>query len=290
MKHRGVYWKKQSEKFVVSFKSNGKAKTYGLFASFEDAVKRAEEVWPTLPIANRSQRVCDNCCVRISNQLFDWGKSTCKACRRTQKRTLQTPKRKCKTCGCDFVSKDKRQVVCSRECGHKGRSKGKVKYSCCVCGKQVDRYVRQQEKQAFVACGAACQKVIAGRAGKDNVRASIRAKTRWYKKRSAERRAANKWWKLCCSGFMTNKTQEDEWRRRCANAVTCMAMRAEPKETQLKDSKCDSWECSIKQQTARLRCEKKQSRLSPWKRKVLNAISSLAKRQRRRAKKQMQSS
>ena len=81
-KHRGVYWRKQSGKFVVSFRSNGKAKTYGLFASFEDAVNRAKEVWPTLPIANRSQRVCDDCCVLMSNQLFDYGKATCKACRK----------------------------------------------------------------------------------------------------------------------------------------------------------------------------------------------------------------
>lgn len=121
--------------------------------------------------------------------------------------------KQCKTCGIQFETPDKRQLVCSRECGHKGRSKGKKIYRCCVCDKQVDRYVRQQEKQKFVACSVACQKVIAGRAGKDTVRASIHAKTRWYKKRSAERRSANKWWKLCCSGFMSNKTQEDEWRR-----------------------------------------------------------------------------
>ena len=80
MKNRGVYWRKQSEKFVVSFKSNGKAKTYGLFASFDDAVKRAEEVWPTLPIANRSQRVCDCCGLKKSNQMFYWAKKTCKQC------------------------------------------------------------------------------------------------------------------------------------------------------------------------------------------------------------------
>ena len=82
MKHRGVYWRKQSGKFVVSFRSNGRAKTYGMFVLFEDAAKRAEEVWLTLPIAKRSQRVCDSCRVRMSNQSFDWGRSTCNACRK----------------------------------------------------------------------------------------------------------------------------------------------------------------------------------------------------------------
>lgn len=80
MKHRGVYWRKQSNKFVVSFKVNGKAKTYGLFAEFENAVKKSEEVWLTLPIAERSQRTCDCCGLKKSNQMFYWGKPTCKEC------------------------------------------------------------------------------------------------------------------------------------------------------------------------------------------------------------------
>lgn len=198
--------------------------------------------------------------------------------------------KQCKTCGIQFETVDKRQRVCSRECGHKGRSKGKVVYGCVVCGKHVERYVRQQERQKFVACSVACQKVIAGRAGKDVVKASMRAKKRWLRKRSAERRKANKWWGLCNSVAVAQQVYNDKWKTRCDNAVTCMALRAEPKQTYLRDAKCDSWECSIKQQTTRLRCKNKQSRLSPWQRKVLNAISSLAKRQRRREKKQMQSS
>ena len=279
MKHRGVYWRKQSEKFVVSFKSNCKAKTYGLFASFDDAVKRAEEVWPTLPIANRSQRICDKCCVLMSNQLFDWGKSTCKACRKTEKRSQQTPKRNCKTCGCDFVSKDKRQVVCSKECGHKGRVKGKVTCFCSVCGKQAERYAQQLARYKFVACSVACQKVIAGRAGKDVVKASMRAKKRWCKKRSAERRAANHWVKLCDSQLaqLNQVLQAGQvWERRCHAAIVSLRKRTKP-ECGKSSRVIETWEDAIQKAYS----EKRSCPQSIWGKKCSSIVLNLKRRQRK---------
>ena len=79
-KHRGVYWVNRRNVWVVQFRTDGKVKSFGRFSSFEDAVKRADEVWATLPVAKRSQRVCECCKQKQSNQLFYWGKSTCKAC------------------------------------------------------------------------------------------------------------------------------------------------------------------------------------------------------------------
>lgn len=258
MKHRGVYWRKQSEKFVVSFKSNGKTKTYGLFASFEDAVKRAEEVWSTLPIANRSQCVCDDCCVLMSNQLFDWGKSTCKACRRTQKRIQQTLKRKCKTCECDFVSKDKRQIVCSKECGHKGRKRERSVFKCSVCGNAVTRYADHLESYSSVACSARCQKVIAAKAGASISKANIdyekrskEARAKWHKTRSNTRRTKNEWVRTCgkqASKIKHSNAELSEWQVRCHNAVTALGQREYDigsVTTKNETDGIDTWEQSI---------------------------------------------
>ena len=201
--------------------------------------------------------------------------------------------RRCKTCGKCMNSLDVRQLVCCRACGHKGRSKGKATYSCHVCGKQVDRYVRQQQRQKFVACSTACQKVIAGRAGKDLLKASLRAKKRWRKRRSTERRAANHWVRLCDSQLakIKNSTQlEDAWEKRCNSAVVGLQRRAIAKPVSIREEECNSWKCSIQQQIVSSRQQKKQALLMPWDRKVLNAVSSLAKRRRNRFEKQTQHS
>ena len=187
--------------------------------------------------------------------------------------------KQCKTCGVHFKTVDKRQRVCSRACGHKGRSKGKAVYKCAVCGKQSERYVREQERHKFVACSVACQKVIAGRAGKDLVKASMRAKNRWYNRRSVERRAANHWVRFCGSQLARLNSvlqAEQVWERRCNAAIVSLRKRT---KSQCGKSKrvIETWDDAI--QKAYL--EKTNCPQSTWSKKCSSIVLNLKRRQRK---------
>lgn len=199
----------------------------------------------------------------------------------------------CKTCRVHFETSDKRQIVCSRACGHKGRRKQRISVLCGVCGRSVDRYEADAQKRTSFACSKKCQVRLAARSGAVMKKAAVgsakRIKAEWYDARSRDRRANNAWWKLCCSALRAIPEQ-DEWSIRCNAAVVGLQKRAIAKPVLRRKEECSSWRCSIQHQIGALRQRKKQSSLMPWDRKVLNAVSSLAKRRRKRFEKQVQHS
>lgn len=188
--------------------------------------------------------------------------------------------KQCKTCGINFKTADKRQVVCSRECGHRGRRKNRVSVTCGVCGKIVERYEAETLKRTSFACGKQCQVRMAARAGKDIVKASLRAKRKWYTKRSAERRKANGWVRLCsCQLEKLNSglKAEDVWKRRCQAAMVSLGKRAKA-GCGKKQREISTWGDAIEKAYS----EKRTCSQSKWSKKCSSIVLNLKRRQLKR--------
>lgn len=194
----------------------------------------------------------------------------------------------CKTCGKCMNSLDARKIVCSAECGHKGRSKGKAFYECAVCGKHVERYVRSQEKQSHVACSRPCQKVIAGRAGKDIVSASLKAKGAWHRNESARRRKANQWVQACdkeALSLVNANSSQTVWERKCASVSTMLRHRIllQTKQPQIDAS---TWLQQISTQLNSLNQKAKRAAQSKWALKCETTARNLRGRVERKQQRQ----
>lgn len=93
--HRGVYWKKQRGSFVVAFRIKGKSRHFGQYKTLEEAQSRANEVWPTLPIAQRAVKACPVCKITgRTGKEFYWNNSLCKKC--SQKHRIDPWNKWCK--------------------------------------------------------------------------------------------------------------------------------------------------------------------------------------------------
>lgn len=232
------------------------------------------------------QRICHQC-GRTGNGsvLFPpYHKGLCRDCVTSNRKNasdnlLQRP---CKVCGKPMRSKDKRQVTCSLECGHAGRIKPTVELGCSVCGKTVTRYASALEKRDQFACSPECQRVIAGRAGKDLKKASERAKTKWYRGRSLQRRRANKWWARCCdqSSMLLDKNDDDRWIRRCRSAATQLRYRSHETVKHKQKELPETWQEAI----IKAFVMKKQQPPEIWSKKCASVASNLKLRKRKQTR------
>lgn len=69
--------------------------------------------------------------------------------------------RKCKQCGNLLNSKDKRRVVCSKECGFAFRRLKRFEVRCCQCHKLVQRTESQIKSRSKFCCSLHCQRLYA---------------------------------------------------------------------------------------------------------------------------------
>ncbi len=287
-RHRGCHWNEQQQRWRVVFRVNGKQKQFGQFRTLEEAQNRSAEVWPTLPIAQRAIRTCSSCGkTGKAGKEFHWNKCDCKECglKRRQVGREALKNRPCKVCGKPLNTMDKRQVVCSKECGHKGRSRTTKIMSCVICGNPLRRY----DTTTNAACSITCQRTWAAsqqhmdgqdRRWKQHV---SQVKQRWYRDRSQERRNANQWVQICVTQRNSvSAAKQTEWKKRCNAAVVCLVSRCEPMIHVTRREKCSKWSGLIAGQMKQMIATIRKNSRDPWDRKVLNAVSSLAKRRRRR--------
>lgn len=294
--HHGCHWHKQHKRWRVAFRVNGKQKQFGQYLTLDEAKQRANEIWPTLPIAQRAVKKCSVCRkIGRTGKEFHWNKPHCKECgiKQRQEARQALENRPCNVCGKSLKTRDKRQIVCSAECGHKGRRRATKTIPCIICAQTLKRY----ETTTTAACSKRCQRIWAAKQCNNKKhqrrnpnaeqRRSEKAKQRWYIKRSRERRNVNQWFRLCVrESGRPSLSQQSEWERRCANAVVCLSSRCNPVPKRAREDVCKKWNSLINTQVTRLKAVTKQGSWNPWERKVLNAISSLAKRRRRGMQKQ----
>lgn len=81
-KMKGVTWKPNKQRWVVEFKSENKLRYFGSFKTYCEAVRRASDVWPTLPIAKRKIKTCTECGKQgVVPHQFEFRSTTCKECK-----------------------------------------------------------------------------------------------------------------------------------------------------------------------------------------------------------------
>lgn len=79
--NRGCHWHKQHQRWRVVFRVDGKLKYFGQYETLEEAQARANEVWPSLPIAQRAVKKCDVCgVIKSTSKEFRHLRQICKAC------------------------------------------------------------------------------------------------------------------------------------------------------------------------------------------------------------------
>jgi predicted nucleic acid-binding Zn ribbon protein len=171
----------------------------------------------------KKAKKCDVCNVSgYGLKFMQFRKTTCVSCDKRKRDLARNAllNRPCKVCGEPIGTTEKRQVVCSLECGHNGRKKQRAVFKCTVCGNAVTRYANHLERYNSVACSKKCQKVLAGKAGKDHGRASEKAKTKWHKERTKSRKAANEWHRRISSWInQTHKHVPKSWDNKLAAMV-----------------------------------------------------------------------
>ena len=193
--------------------------------------------------------------------------------------------RPCKVCGKAIGTNDKRQVVCSKECGHKGRTQEKVELSCCNCGKKVERYKSRLEFRSVFACSLECQRQYAlienhSTAGKtDWIKKSTEAKKRWKVIDSRKRRLCNPWMRKIrkkldkCKEL---KVDTNSWKYRVALRLNAAVGRKRRKQVEAKASR------TVEQALRKIREKRKLFELSDWEKKIGWKLSSHKARRARK--------
>lgn len=138
--------------------------------------------------------------------------------------------RPCKHCGKPIGTIDKRQVVCSKECGFRSRTLQRVTVQCVVCCKPVIRTASHAKQFKAACCSDECQQIWAGRCGKGKKTGMARkARKRWKLAFGFARKKNNsvsfQWWKLCNQEFIYDN-KLDQWDRKCGAASTLLGQRA----------------------------------------------------------------
>jgi len=81
-KMKGITWKPHKQRWVVAFRVKTRLTHFGQFKTYCEAIKRASEVWPTLPIAKRKIKTCDTCGKQgVVPHQFEFQNTTCKECK-----------------------------------------------------------------------------------------------------------------------------------------------------------------------------------------------------------------
>jgi len=193
--------------------------------------------------------------------------------------------RPCKVCGKAIGKNDKRQVVCSKECGHKGRTQEKVELSCCNCGKKVERYKSRLEFRSVFACSLECQRQYAlednrGKRQSDWLKRSAEAKQKWKRARSRERRKRNKWIAASRKGFksLKERSAEDEWGRRCNAAISALSTRIFFKQSKRIFQCSTNWDLTISIQLPALQAKLARSEMTEWENKFCSVARNIKNR------------
>lgn len=200
-----------------------------------------------------------------------------------QKLHAELKNRPCKTCGKPIGKIDKRQVVCSTQCGHAGRSLGKLVVPCNFCGKLVERYKRQYDKFGVASCSLECQRRWAldenrGRKAVDWEVRSKKAKEVWKASSARQRKQrsfGHRFWLLC---KIPAETSPEEWERRCRNSSAIL------KERFIGDIRTGrfikNWKECLRTNIRRLKNECIIDDRKGWEWKVNSIASGLRKRRR----------
>ena len=211
----------------------------------------------------------------------------CGACFRKRKEQSRTiaPAKPCKVCGKAIGTNDKRQVVCSKECGHKGRTQQKVELPCCNCGKKIERYKSRLEFRSVFACSLECQRQYAlienhSTAGKtDWIKKSAEAKKRWNVIDSRKRRLCNPWMRKIRKKLdkcKESKVDTKSWKYRVALRLNAAVGRKRRKQVEAKASR------TVEQALRKIREKRKLFELSDWEKKIGWKLSSHKARRARK--------
>jgi hypothetical protein len=231
--------------------------------------------------------LCKSCGCDLPRRPQEYRKGDCTKCFQAKKKRVADDllKRPCKTCGKPIGTKDKRQIACSKDCGHKGRTLEKTVVECSVCGKSILRYMKSLEIRSKFACSAECQRVVAGRAGKDWVAGSAKAKKRWLASESKRRLACSEWIQAVSRKLVSVRAlviDTKGWEYRVALRINASRSRRRRKRIEPKHSR------TIEQAIKKVRNERKLFELSDWEKKVGYRLSSHKARRALKANAQKQ--
>lgn len=203
-----------------------------------------------------------------------------------KKEAAALPSRLCKTCGRPIGTKDRRQVVCSKDCASQRLKKKKAVVACCICGKMVERYRKALETRDKFACSNRCQKVWAGLRGAGRLArvgsrewqsAQDKARKKWYRNQSRRRRERNVWF-VAVSKKPKRQHSPDcqSWEYRVALRLGSSTGRTRRKKIVFKHSR------TVEQALTRLRNRRKYFELTDWQKKVGFKLSSHKARRSRK--------
>lgn len=88
-KMKGVRWKPHRQRWAVEFRVETKMRYFGQFRTYCEAVQRASEIWPTLPIAKRKIKTCDACGKRgVVPHEFEYKNKSCRECKASRRECI----------------------------------------------------------------------------------------------------------------------------------------------------------------------------------------------------------
>lgn len=180
--------------------------------------------------------------------------------------------RPCKHCGKPINTLDKRQVKCGLHC-----SGTKKVVTCDVCGKPVEKYKSQIGKFRINCCSDDCQRVWAGKCGKDWEQASIKARKRWTRERRKQRRKNNKWLCSIARKLSCSTIENKDWKYRIRTRLSS----ANGRKRKGRNRHCKP-SGSVLAAIRRIESKRKYFELSAWQKKIGNKLSNVAHRRRRK--------
>lgn len=195
--------------------------------------------------------------------------------------------RLCKNCGNPIGTLDPRQTVCSKQCGYEIRTLERVSSQCIVCGETVERYRSQAEKHKGVCCSLECQRKHAleinrgpgGFPETDWIRRSLKAKARWHRHRSRNRRNANKWFCQIARRMQRKYAvlDKDTWEYKIGLRLN--AGRGRKSKRKIGDPIPSG---SISSAIRKIDQRRKYFEMDDWSKKIGNKLSSMSGRRRRK--------
>jgi len=190
----------------------------------------------------------------------------------------------CKFCGKvipgSYERNPKAKVYCDKSCRDKKTASNKMAVECCVCGKPIERYRNALNVRDKFACSATCQRVVAGRAGKDWASRSKEARKRWVCRDRKARKERNPWWKVVGKKIDKAKCVKydcSSWEYRVALRLECSTARKSRKFIQSRPSG------SVLKALARIEYKRAYWRLDDWHKKAGYKLSSHKARRSRKS-------
>lgn len=203
----------------------------------------------------------------------------------TKEAKEQLKNRPCISCGKPLNSTDIKKVACSKECGHAGRSAGKIIVACNVCGKLVERYKRQFDKYGVASCSLECQRQWALNerhssqfAEVDWHRKSIKAKRRWKARDTRNRKEKSISYMFWLKCKIPSEISIGAWQRRCTTSAAGLRERFVGNVSVRASIK--TWKRCFRANLERLKQKSIRDEREGWEWKV-NSVASGVRRRRR---------